>query len=131
MELYYPLLPIGIGLLSLTWLVRDVVAAWLLSRRGERAEGRIVGYAETSSTARMVVRFRTEEGEEVLALHDNSSWSAARYGDPVTVCYDPDDPRRARIVAAPWLILWSRVLFLGLASGILLIGCLLGVFAWS
>ncbi len=42
MDRYYPLLPIGIGLCSLVWLVRDIVAAWLLGRRGERAEGTIV-----------------------------------------------------------------------------------------
>ncbi|KUP95726.1 DUF3592 domain-containing protein [Thermobifida cellulosilytica] len=130
MELYYPLLPIGIGLLSLAWLVRDIVAAWLLGRRGDRAEGEIVGYAETMRTSRVIVRFRTEDGEEVLTTNENSSWSAARYGDPVTVSYDPDDPRRARIVAAPWPSLWPRTLFVSLASGILLIGCLLGVLTW-
>ena len=131
MDRYYPLLPIGIGLCSLVWLVRDIVAAWLLGRRGERAEGTIGGYAETNSTSRMIVRFRTEEGEEVLALHDNSSWSAARYGDPVTVSYDPDNPQRARVVAAPWLSLWPRTLFLTVASGILLIGCFLGFLTWG
>lgn len=130
MDLYYPLLPIGIGLASLLWLVRDMIAAWLLRLRGDHAEGRIVGYEETSSTAKMVVRFHTEDGEEVLAALDNSSWSAARHGDPVTVSYDPDDPRRVRVAAASWLSLWPRAVFLALAAGILLIGCLLGFFAW-
>ncbi|MEY9215402.1 DUF3592 domain-containing protein [Thermobifida halotolerans] len=130
MELYYPLLPIGIGLVSLLWLVHDIVATWLLRLRGDHAEGRIVGYEETNRTSKMVVRFHTEDGEEVLAVHDNSSWSAARHGDPVTVSYDPRNPRRARVVAASWLSLWPRALFLSLAAGILLIGCLLGFLAW-
>lgn len=131
MDRYYPLLPIGIGLCSLAWLVRDIVAARLLRRRGEQAEGTIVGYAETNSTSRMIVRFCTEEEEEILAVHDNFSWSASRYGDPVTVCYDPDAPQRARVIAAPWLSQWPRTLFLIMAASILLIGCFLGFLTWA
>lgn len=131
MDLYYPLLPIGIGLVSLLWLLRGMVNARRLHARGEQTEGRVVGYQETSSTAKMIVRFRTDGGEEVLATHDSTSWSAARYGEPVTVSYDPRDPRRARIVAAPWMSAWPRGMFVSLSTAVLLIGCLLGFFAWT
>ncbi|GLU50355.1 DUF3592 domain-containing protein [Nocardiopsis ansamitocini] len=131
MDLLYPLLPIGIGLAAMAWLLRDIVGARLLRSRGEHTEARVVGYQETSGTSRMIVRFHTESGEEVLTTHDNTSWAAARYGDLVTVCYNPDHPEKARVVAAPWLSAWPRGMFMGLASGLVIIGAALGFFAWT
>ncbi|TDQ48002.1 DUF3592 domain-containing protein [Actinorugispora endophytica] len=131
MDTLYPLLPIGIGLSSLLWLLRDILGARRLRSRGEQAVGEVVGYQETSGTARMIVRFHTDDGEEILAAHDNTSWSAARYGDLVTVSYDPRDPRRARVVSGPWMSAWPRGIFVALAAGVLLIGCLLGYLAWA
>ncbi|WP_046471929.1 DUF3592 domain-containing protein [Allosalinactinospora lopnorensis] len=128
---YYPLLPIASGLLVLVLLCRHVVLSAFLARYGTSAEGEIIGYQETSTAARMIVRFRTHEGKEVHAKHDNTGWTASRYGDVVTVTYDPDRPEKARIVRARWLSHWVEWMFATLGALLITIGCFLGYLEWG
>ncbi|NYE49567.1 hypothetical protein HDA32_004687 [Spinactinospora alkalitolerans] len=127
----YPLLPIGIGLALLVWLFRDARSASSLAARGVRAQGEVVGYRETKRSARMIVRFRTDDGREVLATQGNTGWAAAKHGETVTVSYDPHRPEEARIVAGAWLSGWPRGIFTGLGAAMVLIGGLMGAFAWG
>lgn len=126
----YPLLPLVSGLIILWFVTRDTRHELRLIRHGVRAKGRVIGYNETSTAARMIVQFRTEDGVEVHAEHENTGWTASRSGEIVTVSYDPDSPERARIVSAPWLTHYVRVLFGGLGGMLALSGLILGYFAW-
>lgn len=127
----YPLIPITAGLGLLAWQFRELRLWVLLSGRGRRAEGEIVGYRETNSTARMVVRFHTDDGFEVTSAQNNLEWAAARAGDQVTVSYDPDTPESARVVAAPWLSNWVHGMYFTLGISLALIGAYLAYLAWS
>ncbi|PSK97176.1 uncharacterized protein DUF3592 [Murinocardiopsis flavida] len=126
----YPLIPIAVGLGLLAWQFHEMRLGVLLTGRGRRAEGEIVGYRETSSTARIMVRFHTDDGREVMAAHNNAGWAAARAGDQVTVSYDPDSPEAARVVEAPWLSNWVHGMYLALGAALALIGAFLGYLAW-
>ncbi|MBE3000003.1 DUF3592 domain-containing protein [Nocardiopsis sp. HNM0947] len=127
----YPLLPLLSGI-AVLWLVsRDTRLELRLIRHGVRAKGRVIGYHETSTAARMIVQFRTEDGVEVHAEHENTGWTASRSGEIVTVSYDPDAPERARIVSGPWMTHYVRVLFGGLGLCLAGIGLLLGYLEWT
>ncbi|WP_116243856.1 DUF3592 domain-containing protein [Nocardiopsis sp. FIRDI 009] len=126
----YPLLPFTAGLITLWIVTRDTRLDLRLARHGVRAKGRVIGYNETSSSSRMIVQFRTEDGEEVHAEHENTGWTASRAGEIVTVSYDPNAPELARIISAPWLSRWVRGLFGGMGTVLLLSGLLLGYLAW-
>ncbi|MFD0776580.1 DUF3592 domain-containing protein [Streptomonospora algeriensis] len=127
----YPLLPIAAGVVMLWFLFRHLRFSAFLAVYGERTEGEIVGYRETKTSATMIVRFSTPEGREVHAAHENTGWTASRSGDVVTVSYDPGDPERARIVAAPWLSSWVLTMVGVLGFLLLLIGLVLGWLAWA
>src|SRR5699024_11265169 len=99
----YPLLPLASGLIILWGVTRNTYYKLRLLRHGVRAKGRVIGYHETSTAARMIVQFRTEDGIEVHAEHASTGWTASRSGAIVTVSYDPDAPAQARSVGAPWL----------------------------
>lgn len=131
MSLLYPLLPIVSGAGILWWALRELRLMVFLRGHGTRVDGEVVGYAETSRSARMIVRFRTEQGREVHTTHSNTDWTAARKGQQVVVAYDPDDPERARIVKGPWLSQWTWWLLALTGLALLLIGCALGFFAWT
>ncbi|MFC7327612.1 DUF3592 domain-containing protein [Marinactinospora rubrisoli] len=127
----YPLVPLAAGAVILGWLF---VASWrsaVLAGRGARTNAEVVGYHESAGSSRIMVRFHTDEGNEVLAAHVSTGWAAARHGDTVTVAYDPDRPDRARIVTAPWLSRGVPVLWGALGACCTLVGALLGVLAWS
>ncbi|GAB3208671.1 DUF3592 domain-containing protein [Marinactinospora thermotolerans] len=126
MELY-PLLPIVVGLALLAWAARDLG----LTRSGIRAPGEIVGYQETGRTSRMVVRFRTRDGRDILTTDAGTAWAAARTGEPVVVSYDRARPERARVVEGPWQSGGVRAMVGMLGGACLLIGALIGVFAWG
>ncbi|WP_028646848.1 DUF3592 domain-containing protein [Nocardiopsis sp. CNT312] len=126
----YPLLPVVAGLITLWTVTRNTRLDLRLARHGVRAKGRVIGYHETSSASRMIVQFRTEEGEVVHAEHENTGWTASRAGEIVTVSYDPNLPEIARIVSAPWLSHWVRGLFGSLGLLLMAIGLLLGYLAW-
>ncbi|RCV55878.1 DUF3592 domain-containing protein [Marinitenerispora sediminis] len=130
MVVLYPLLPLGIGVLVLGWLLYTAWRSAVLAERGERAPAEVVGYREGSGSSRMVVRFRTGDGREVLAAHDSTGWTAARAGDIVTVAYDPARPDRARVVDAPWLSRGVPMLLGALGACFVVIGALLGLLAW-
>lgn len=127
----YPLLPLVSGSIILWIVTRDTHNELRLTRHGVRAKARVIGYRETSTAARMIVQFRTEDGIEVHAEHENTGWTASRSGEIVTVSYDPDAPEQARIVSAPWLTHYVRVLFGGLGGALALSGLVLGYFAWT
>ncbi|MGW5879326.1 DUF3592 domain-containing protein [Nocardiopsis terrae] len=127
----YPLLPLTAGVVLLWIVTRDTRMEVRLVRNGVRAKGRVIGYHETSMASRMIVQFRTEDGEEVHAEHENTGWMASRAGEIVTVSYDPELPERARIVSGPWLSHWVRAMFGGLGLVLLLTGLLLGYLHWS
>lgn len=127
----YPLLPIATGLVVLVFLFRHVRFSVFLARNGARAEGVIVGYRETSTSSRMVVRFLTEDGRQIFATHDSTGWTASRNGDPVVVLYDPGRPDQARIVDAPWLSNWVRMMFGLLAVALIAVGMLFAVVTWG
>ncbi|MBB6170239.1 hypothetical protein HNR23_000299 [Nocardiopsis mwathae] len=126
----YPLLPIISGVVMLGVLFRHLSFSALLAARGARAEGEIVGYTESSTSACMIVRFHTEDGRVIDAKHENTGWTASRHGDLVTVDYDPDRPEHARIVAAPWLSPWVRNMFTTVGLLLIGIGSLLAYLAW-
>ncbi|MFC4562130.1 DUF3592 domain-containing protein [Nocardiopsis mangrovi] len=128
---YYPLLPIGAGLILLAVLLRNLRFSSFLERKGVRAEGEIVGYQETATTSRMIVRFTTYDGREIHAAHTNTGWTAARAGDVVTVSYPPGAPERARIIRARWLSSGVDIMFGLLGITFIAIGLLLGYFAWD
>lgn len=127
----YPLIPLLAGTVILWVVTRDTRLELRLMRHGARAKGRVIGYHETSTASRMIVQFRTEEGLEVHAEHENTGWTASRSGEIVTVAYDPDVPEQARIVSAPWLSHYVRVLFGGLGVIVVFTGLLLGYLAWG
>ncbi|QBI52801.1 DUF3592 domain-containing protein [Streptomonospora litoralis] len=127
----YPLLPIVAGSVMLWFLFRHLRFSAYLAVYGARAEGEVVGYRETRASASMIVRFVTPEGREVHAAHENTGWTASRSGDPVTVSYDPGDPERARIVAAPWLSNWVLSMLGVLGFLLVLIGSVLAYLAWA
>ncbi|MEV2276222.1 DUF3592 domain-containing protein [Nocardiopsis sp. NPDC049922] len=127
----YPLLPLTAGVIALWLVTRDARVDLRLRRRGVRAKGRVIGYNETSSSSRMIVQFRTEDGVEVHAEHENTGWTASRAGEIVTVSYDPDAPELARIISAPWLSRWVRGLFGAMGTVLVLSGLLLGYLAWT
>ncbi|GAA1757058.1 MULTISPECIES: DUF3592 domain-containing protein [Streptomonospora] len=131
MAYVYPLLPIGAGVVMLWFLLRHLRFSAFLALYGVRAEGEVVGYRETATSASMVVRFSTPDGREVHAAHENTGWTASRSGDIVTVSYDPGDPERARIVAAPWLSNWVLIMMGVLGFLLVVIGLVLGWLAWS
>ncbi|RNL84654.1 DUF3592 domain-containing protein [Halostreptopolyspora alba] len=126
----YPLLPIVCGLLVLGYLGRHAARSVFIARFGASTEGRIIGYQETSTAARMIVRFETHDGEEVHAKHDNTAWTASRYGDIVTVSYNPDRPEEARIVRTRWQSHWVEWMFAGLGASLIVIGCCLAYLSW-
>lgn len=126
----YPLLPLLTGVVILWMVARDTRLELRLVRHGMRAKGRVIGYHETSTASRMIVQFRTEDGHEVHAEHENTGWTASRSGEIVTVAYDPDEPSLARIVSAPWLSHWVRGLLGGLGSILVFTGLLLGYLEW-
>ncbi|GAA1999096.1 hypothetical protein GCM10009799_27770 [Nocardiopsis rhodophaea] len=130
MAYLYPLLPIIAGLVMLGVLLKDRQFSAFLAARGARAEGEIVGYSETNTAARMIVRFETEDGRVVEAAQNNTGWHAARHGDLVTVDYDPDNPENIRIVAANWLSPWVTNMFTALGVLLIAIGCFLAYLAW-
>ncbi|MEU0488852.1 DUF3592 domain-containing protein [Nocardiopsis changdeensis] len=127
----YPLLPLLSGLVILAVVTRDTRLELRLIRHGVRAKGRVIGYRETSTASRMVVQFRTEDGREVHAEHENTGWTASRAGEIVTVSYDPETPELARIVSAPWLSHWVRGMFAALGAILVAAGVLLGYLAWD
>ncbi|OLT26731.1 hypothetical protein BJF83_03175 [Nocardiopsis sp. CNR-923] len=127
----YPLLPLTAGVIALWLVTRDARVDLRLRRHGVRAKGRVIGYNETSSSSRMIVQFRTEDGVEVHAEHENTGWTASRAGEIVTVSYDPDTPELARIISAPWLSRWVRGLFGAMGTVLVLSGLLLGYLAWT
>lgn len=127
----YPLIPMTAGLALIAWRLPEMRLWFMLTGRGVRARGEIVGYRETSRSARMVVRFRTDDGREVVAAHDSTGWAAARSGDTVTVSYDPADPETARVVEAPWLSRWVQSMYLALGAALAGIGGVLGYLAWA
>ncbi|WP_017590466.1 DUF3592 domain-containing protein [Nocardiopsis ganjiahuensis] len=127
----YPLLPISVGVILLWIVTRDTRTELRLVRNGVRAKGRVIGYHETSVASRMIVQFRTEDGREVHAEHENTGWMASRAGEIVTVSYDPESPERARIVSAPWLSHWVRGMFGSLGLILVLIGAFLGYLHWA
>ncbi|MDT0301663.1 DUF3592 domain-containing protein [Streptomonospora wellingtoniae] len=131
MAYVYPLLPIGAGVVMLWFLLRHLRFSMFLALYGVQAEGEVVGYRETATSASMVVRFSTPDGREVHAAHENTGWTASRSGDIVTVSYDPGDPERARIVAAPWLSNWVLIMIGVLGFLLVGIGLVLGWLAWS
>jgi hypothetical protein len=126
----YPLIPILAGVVLLWTVTRETRLELRLLRHGVRAKGRIIGYHETSTASRMIVQFRTEDGEEIHAEHESTGWTASRAGEIVTVSYDPNAPETARIVSAPWLTRYVRVMFGGLGALLVLIGLLLGYLEW-
>ncbi|ASU85383.1 DUF3592 domain-containing protein [Nocardiopsis gilva YIM 90087] len=130
MAYLYPLLPIMAGLVMLGVLLRHRQFSAFLAARGVRAEGEIVGYSETNTSARMIVRFETEDGRVVEAKQNSTGWTASRHGDVVTVDYDPDNPENIRIVAANWLSPWVSNMFTALGLVLIAIGCLLAYLAW-
>ncbi|WP_435107695.1 DUF3592 domain-containing protein [Nocardiopsis synnemataformans] len=130
MATLYPLIPLLAGVVMLWAVTRDTRLELRLRRHGMRAKARVIGYHETSTASRMIVQFRTEDGHEVHAEHENTGWTASRAGEIVTVAYDPDAPERARIVSAPWLSHYVRVLFGGLGAILVFTGLLLGYLAW-
>ncbi|WP_304453648.1 DUF3592 domain-containing protein [Nocardiopsis sp. YSL2] len=127
----YPLIPILAGAVLLWSVTRETRLELRLVRHGVRAKGRIIGYHETSTASRMIVQFRTEDGQEVHAEHESSGWTASRAGEIVTVSYDPEVPELARIVSGPWLSRYVRVMFGGLGALLVFIGLLLGYLAWN
>ncbi|GHD22749.1 DUF3592 domain-containing protein [Nocardiopsis kunsanensis] len=131
MAALYPLFPVLAGLVLLWFVTRDTRVELRLLRHGVRAKGRVIGYTETSTSARMVVQFRTEDGVEVHAEHENTGWAASRSGEIVTVSYDPDAPERARIVSGPWMTHYVRGLFAALGLCLTSAGLLLGYLAWT
>ena len=131
MAALYPLFPLLCGVVLLWFVTRDTRSELRLIRHGVRAKGRVIGYNETSTSARMIVQFRTEDGVEVHAEHESTGWTASRSGEIVTVSYDPDVPERARIVSGPWMTHYVRVLFGGLGLCLTAVGLLLGYLAWS
>lgn len=126
----YPLLPLLSGVVILWMVARDTRVELRLVRHGMRAKARVIGYHETSTASRMIVQFRTEDGQEVHAEHENTGWTASRSGEIVTVAYDPDRPDQARIVAAPWLSHWVRGMFAALGMVLVSTGLLLGYLEW-
>ncbi|WP_159943144.1 MULTISPECIES: DUF3592 domain-containing protein [unclassified Nocardiopsis] len=126
----YPLLPLLAGAAMLWVVARDTRLDLRLARRGTRAKARVIGYHETSTASRMIVQFRTEDGQEVHAEHENTGWTASRAGEIVTVAYDPDRPALARIVSAPWLSHWVRGLFGTLGAILVFTGLFLGYLEW-
>ncbi|MDA8371269.1 MAG: DUF3592 domain-containing protein [Nocardiopsaceae bacterium] len=130
MAYIYPLLPIGAGVLMLVLLARHLRLSAFLAVYGQRTEGEIVGYQETSTAAKMIVRFRTEDGREIHATHTSTGWTASRSGDTVTVSYHPGRPETARIVAAPWLSNWVDVMFGVVGLALIVIGCVLAYLEW-
>ena len=127
----YPLLPLLSGLVILAVVTRDTRLELRLKRHGVRAKGRVIGYRETSTASRMIVQFRTEDGREVHAEHENTGWTASRADEIVTVSYDPNAPELARIVSAPWLSHWVRGMFALLGASLTAAGVLLGYLAWD
>ncbi|MBB6120420.1 DUF3592 domain-containing protein [Nocardiopsis algeriensis] len=130
MSQLYPLLPLVAGLVLLWTVNRNSRLDRRLARYGVRAKGRVIGYRETSAASRMIVQFRTEEGQEVHAEHESTGWTASRAGEIVTVAYDPARPDLARIVAAPWLSHWVRGMFGTLGAILVLSGAFLGYLEW-
>lgn len=131
MAVLYPLLPILAGAALLWFVTRGTRLELRLLRHGVRAKGRVIGYSETSTAARMIVQFRTEDGVEVHAEHESTGWTASRSGEIVTVSYDPELPERARIVSGPWMTRYVRRLFGALGLSLTVVGLLLGYLAWS
>ncbi|WP_344969842.1 DUF3592 domain-containing protein [Salinactinospora qingdaonensis] len=127
----YPLLPITIGLALLVWTVSEARRDSLLAARGTRVRGQIAGYEESRGTSRIVVRFHTDDGDEVLVAHDATGWTAARAGNDVTVTYDPAYPQRARVVEGAWVSHWLRGMLAALGGAMVLIGLGIGVSTWS
>lgn len=126
----YPLLPILAGIGVLYGYFRHAMWTGLLLRNGFRAQGTIVGYEESSTTARMVVRFTTHEGDEVDALHESTGWTASKHGEEVTVTYHPNAPQHARIIDAPWLSQWVHGMFAVVGVTLIGIGCYLAYLHW-
>ncbi len=131
MAYIYPLLPIVSGLVVLGFLGRHAAYTAFLARFGASTEGEIIGYQETNTAARMVVRFETHDGEEIHAKHDNTGWTASRNGDIVTVSYNPERPEQARIVRTRWQSHWVEWMFAALGASLLVIGCCLAYLQWS
>lgn len=131
MAVLYPLLPMLSGVVLLWLVTRDTRVELRLIRHGVRAKGRVIGYSETSTSARMIVQFRTEDGVEVHAEHESTGWTASRSGEIVTVSYDPDVPERARIVSGPWMTHYVRGLFAALGLCLTVVGLFLGYLAWT
>ncbi|MBB4933813.1 hypothetical protein F4561_004633 [Lipingzhangella halophila] len=127
----YPLFPILSGLLVLGYLGRYVARFLFIARYGASTEGQIVGYQETNTAARMIVRFETLDGEEVHAKHASTAWTASRYGDVVTVSYNPDRPEEAHIVRTRWQSHWVEWMFAAMGASLLVIGVYLAYLQWS
>lgn len=93
------LLPAGVALLRLWLSMAGLDTRWVMWRRGitVRARYETTGFGEDRTTE---VRFRTLDGQDVLAFPESRGWRDE-------VRYDPKDPSR---VLAP-----TRVAWLGLA----------------
>ncbi|WP_017625083.1 DUF3592 domain-containing protein [Nocardiopsis chromatogenes] len=126
----YPLLPIAAGIAVMYAYFRHALWTALLMRNGLRAEGEVVGYAESNTTARMIVRFTTHLGEEVHAQHESTGWTASKHGETVTVTYHPNRPEVARIVDAPWLSNWVHIMFAVVGAVLIVVGLYLGYLRW-
>ncbi|GLU49906.1 DUF3592 domain-containing protein [Nocardiopsis ansamitocini] len=97
---------LGIGGLAAVVGVRQLLRTSRLRSTGVRVGGTIVGQVGYSSTNRRrnraaVFEFRTVDGDPVRVQQKIAvSHTLLRQGQPVTVAYDPADPRQAEIVEA-------------------------------
>ncbi|MEV1001844.1 DUF3592 domain-containing protein [Nonomuraea sp. NPDC050202] len=89
------------GLAYLAWGIWLLISTRRLRARGVRVPGVITGLVRSrdpdSSTSRPIFRFTTLEGHEVEATSKFGEADPPRPGDRVTILYDPQKLRHARI----------------------------------
>jgi len=129
---------LGIGLLTLTIGVFFGLHARRLLKQGVRAPGVVIENVveervgsdphdhSISRTYRPKVRFRSQNGEEVVFVsHTGFGQPAYRQGEAVEVLYDPADPHSAEVKS--FWSLWLGPILVGLIG---LVPLFVGVGLW-
>jgi Protein of unknown function (DUF3592) len=117
------LLGVGVVVVGVHDLVDNLRPVSAASRRGDGVVIRIKSVTTYSgsqqrTTYHPVVRFLTDHGQVIVFTSNvGSSYSV---GDSVKVCYDPNNPHRARLDSL-WDRVWGAVVAVGLVLGALVV----------
>lgn len=106
------------------WIIITYLKRNKVFREGIRVQGTIIAEHEDDSgeatTYHPVIRFRTHDGQEVIATAEEGSGYRVHLGEEVSVCYMPDQPSKIFVVGSSPIGYWLGILMLLTVMGVFL-----------